>query len=751
MRSFFGVLAMLSSLAATAGDASELTIERLSAAPDLNGPVLRAAQFSPDGTLVTYLQAAADDKDRFDLWAFDISAREARQLVDSRRLAPDEGELSAEEEARRERQRISQLKGIVEYSFSDDGTALLFPLAGDLYYYPLAGDEAGKVRRLTATEGYETDARFSPRGNYVSFIRDQNLFAYDLRADRELEITADGTGPVSFGMAEFIAQEEMDRDTGYWWSPDERRIAYARVDETPVDEVERFEIHAEQTQVIRQRYPATGRPNARVDLFIAAVDDPQAVPIDLGAEADIYVARVDWFPDGRQLLVQRQSRDQKQLDLLKVDADSGKSHVLFSETSDSWVELHNELTFLESGAGFIWSSQRSGYPHLYLYDSSGRLQHPLTRGPWSVAGGRKALAGIDEASGRVYFTGTFDRYTECHLYSVPLDGRRADRPRRITTERGWHEIDMSRDTRHFIDRYSSVDQPPQVALKSRDGTRIAWLLENRLDASHPYAPYVATRPRIEFGTLAAADGQVLHWQLAKPRDFDASRTYPVVFNVYGGPHGQTVMNVWQGRGGRLQEYMVRRGYLFFSLDNRGAARQGARSDASLLGRMASVEVEDQVAGAKYLATLPYVDADRIGVFGWSYGGYMALHMMLQAPEVFHAGVAGAPVTDWRLYDTHYTERYMGTPEANAAGYTASSVWPYVEDLAGPLLIIHGMADDNVLFAHSTKLIAALQKAGKPFDVMVYPGHKHALLNHADVGPHAYMTISRFFEQHLAAR
>jgi dipeptidyl-peptidase-4 len=751
MRKLLGIIAMLTPIAGLAADAAELTIDRLFAAPDLNGPVLRGLEFAPDGRRITFLKASAEDKDRFDLWEYNAKSGESRQLVDSRRLVPDEGELSAEEQARRERQRISSLKGIVEYSFSDDGRILLFPLAGDLYVYALTGQGAGTPRRITQTDAYETDARFSPKGRYVSFIRDQNLVVFDLQKNTEIAITQDGAGPVSFGMAEFIAQEEMDRDTGYWWSPDDSRIVYARVDESGVDEVERFEIYAEESRLVRQRYPATGRPNAVVALFVASLDDRAAVPVDLGTNTDIYVARVDWFPDGRNLLVQRQSRDQKRLDLLKVDARSGASQLLFAETSDSWVELHNDLTFLERRDAFIWKSQRTGYPHLYLYDNDGKLIHALTAGDWMVVGTPKAIAGVDEKAGRVYFTGSYDGYTERHLYSIGLDGAAPGEPQRITTERGWHEIDMAADAQRFIDRYSSVDQPLQVSVKDRNGKHLGWLLENRLDASHPYAPYLATRPQVEFGTLPAADGRKLAWQLMKPRDFDSDRRYPVIVNVYGGPHGQMVMNAWQARGRQLAEYLVRRGFLFFSIDNRGASQQGVASDAALLNHMASVEVDDQVAGAKWFASQPYVDEERIGVFGWSYGGYMALHLMFRAPEVFRAGVSGAPVTDWRLYDTHYTERYMGTPQSNPAGYEASSVFPYVSGLAGPLLVMHGMTDDNVLFANSTKLFAALQAAGQPFDIMVYPGHKHALLSHADVGPHAYMTISRFFERNLAPR
>ncbi|HSG66607.1 MAG TPA: DPP IV N-terminal domain-containing protein, partial [Gammaproteobacteria bacterium] len=441
-------LVMAGLLTSAGARATELTIDRLFTAPNLSGPALRSLEFSPDGQRVTYLQGAQDDKDRFDLWEYSLRERQARLLVDSRQLVPQEGNLSPEEEARRERQRISALKGIVEYSFSKDGRSLLFPLGGDLYVYDLAAPAARAVRRLTNTESYETDARFSPRGRYVSFIRDQDLFVYDLRESRELALTTDGEGVISNGMAEFIAQEEMDRDTGYWWAPDDSRIVYARVDETPVRELERFEIFAEDVQVVRQRYPATGTPNAKVDLFIVSPDGGERVPIDVGSDVDVYLARVDWFPDGRNLLAQRQSRDQRRLDLLKVDAGTGASRLLFSETSDQWVELNDELTFLEGEGGFIWASQRSGFQHLYLYDDEGRLLRPLTAGSWMVIGTPRAIVAVDEPARRVYFTADRDAYSERHLYVASLDGEAVQQPVRITRERGWHDVKMSRDARH---------------------------------------------------------------------------------------------------------------------------------------------------------------------------------------------------------------------------------------------------------------------------------------------------------------
>jgi dipeptidyl-peptidase-4 len=731
----------------TPAAAEELSIERLYAAPDLSGPRLRGAQVAPDGRRVMYLKAAADDRDRFDLWEFEPATGRSGLLLDARLLAPPDARLSAEEAARRERQRTAALRGIVDYAVAADGRALLVPVGGELYLYDLTAPASSALRHLAPGGPDPTDAQLSKQARYVSYVRDHDLYAFDLGANKELRLTTDGGGPVSNGVAEFIAQEEMGRTTGYWWSPDDRRIAFARVDESPVAEIERFEVNADDVTVVKQRYPQAGAANARVELYVLDVESGARRPVDLGTVRDFYVARVDWFPDGRHLLVERQSRDQKRLDLLKIDVETGASRVIVSETSDYWVELHDDLHFLKQRHGFLWLSQRSGYQHIYRYDDDGRLLGQLTGGDWLVIGVPHAIVGVDEAKGLVYFTGTRDGYAERQLYSVPLDARLPSTPRRLTTEPGWHAVTMARDAQLFVDQYSSTDRPPAAAVKDAAGTRLAWLLENPLDGEHPYAPYLLDRPTTEFGTLPAADGTPLPWELKKPRNFDPTHRYPVVVSVYGGPHGQNVANAWSVEFG---EYLVRRGFLLFALDNRGAGRQGARADAALYRRMGTVEVEDQVAGAKYLKSLPFVDADRIAVYGWSYGGYMALNLMLRAPGVFRVGVAGAPVTDWRLYDTHYTERYMGMPADNAAGYAASSVLGYAKNLAGPLLIVHGMADDNVLFTNSTRLMSEFQKLGVQFDTMVYPGRKHGLTRQSDVGPHALHTIARWLERELVA-
>jgi dipeptidyl-peptidase 4 len=658
----------------------QLSLERIFAAPDLSGASLRNPRFSPDGRLVTFLQGRADDKDRLDLWAWDVQRRRAARLVDSTSLGAGSGASAAggdpapgtapgdepgdepgkepnearndEEQQRRERQRTSSLSGIVDYAFSPDSRRLLFPVDGDLWLFDRDAPPARAVRRLTRTAAVETDPKFSPRGRFVSFVRGGNLFVLDLASGREQPVTRGGAGTLQFGVAEFVAQEEMDRSTGYWWAPDESRIAFTRVDEAPVDEVERFEILASSVRVIRQRYPAAGRPNADVQLWIAALRraadgalqvappvraslgggaPPQA---GSGATPDGYLARVDWFPDASALAVQWQSRDQRRLVLRRIDAADGRSQDLLEERSDSWVPLHDELTFLPRRRAFLWASNRSGYRHLYLYGYDGRLRRPVTAGEWMVTGdgGERAIEAVDEARGLVYFTANRETPIERHLYSAPLDGPTGDAAidaglRRLTTRAGWHSVTMSPDARLWLDTFSDPGTPPSLTLHRTAGRQVDELVANRLDDTHPYAPFLAGTLPTEFGTLRAADGQVLHYQLIRPRTREPGQRHPVVVDVYGGPGFQRVRRAWAGfprsNEGFFRQYLAQQGYVVFTLDNRGSGFRGDAFEAALHRRLGSVEVEDQVRGVAFLRTLPFVDPARIGVYGWSYGGYLA--------------------------------------------------------------------------------------------------------------------------------
>ena len=725
--------------------------------PDLAGPGLREPKFSPDGRYVTYLQGKADNKDQHDLWAFDTRTGASRMLVDSRQLAGEE-KLSVEEEARRERQRTAALRGIVEYQFSSDGRRLLIPLAGDLYLYDLAA-KANPVTRLTQSESYETDAKLSPRGRYVSFVRDQNLFVIDLHTRQERAITTDGAGSIQNGVAEFIAQEEMGRSTGYWWSPDDAYIAYARIDDAPVQEVERFEINADGARMFRQRYPAAGTTNTQVELKVISLAANAVTNVDLGLKApemsDGYLARVDWFPDSKSLAVQRQTRDQKKLELLQVDAGSGKWRVMLTETSPHWVHLHGDFQFLKSRRGFVWASRRTGYKHLYLYDLDGNLQRPLTAGDWMVVGnGANGLVGVDERKGRVYFMANAASPLERQLYWTSLDTQEPSKITRVSREPGWHDAKLLPGAGGYLDQFSSSDTPPSVSLRKPDGSVQHWLLRNRLDESHPYHRYLSDHVKEEFGTLAASDGQTLYYRLLKPKNMQPNRRYPAVIDTYGGPGVQYVRGDWMGGPrapqGLFRQVLAQNGFVVFTVDNRGSGSRGDAFESVIAGRTGKVEIEDQLRGVEFLKSQPYVDASHIGIIGWSYGGYMSL-MALTTTKAFRAGVSGAPVTDWRLYDTHYTERYLGTPQANSAGYAASAVPTYANALNGSLLLVHGMADDNVLFTNSTLLMQQLQSLSKPFDVMTYPGGKHALIRMPQQGRHFYETVLRYFQRELGGK
>jgi dipeptidyl-peptidase-4 len=738
--------ALVACAVATASHAAELTIDRLFDAPALAGPTIVGLKISPDGSRVTYLQGKPDYKDRLDLWEYDIRQGRARILVDATALVPTTEKLSDEELSRRERQRTAALSGIVEYTFAPSGRALLFPLGGHLYYFDLAKHPKEAVIEINRSNGFASDATVSPAGGYLAFIRDQNLHVYDLAKGREKALTNDGGGPIKNGMAEFVAQEEMDRTTGYWWAPDDRHIAFARVDETPVKVTERFEIAADNVATFAQRYPAAGGANVLVRLGVTDVQSGAVTWIDLGNDTDIYLARVNWLPDGKTLAIQRESRDQRKLDLLFADIETGRSHVVLTETRNSWIELHNELSFLLHSREFIWASSRDGFRHLYLYDYDGHLLRQLTAGEWNVDDFRtRAVKGIDESRRLVYFTATEKSPTERQFYSASLDTQDPQKIHRISREDGIHEINMSADARFYVDDFTSSTQPPQVSLHTADGTRTAQLLENRLDSGHPDSPYLADNSVPEIGTLTAIDGQILYYRIFKPLHFDPQKKYPAIVDVYGGPGVQRVLDNWSGSS--FAQILTRAGYVVFQLDNRGTAFRGTAFQAPIHNKLGEAEVTDQVQGARWLAAQGFVDPSRIGVWGWSYGGYMTLMLMFKAPEIFRAGVAGAPVTDWSLYDTHYTERYLDRPQDNAAGYAASSVLPYAKDLKGKLLVMHGMADDNVLFLHSAKLFRKLQDLGKPFDVMVYPGAKHGLIRQHD-GRHAYATIKRFFDESL---
>jgi dipeptidyl-peptidase 4 len=755
MKAFLLSLAMM--MTTVPAHAEKLTLEAITGSASLSGPSLNNPKISPDGQRVTFLRGKADAVNQLDLWEYHIASGKTQLLVDSKTLMSGEEVLSDEEKARRERQRIAGLSGIVDYHWSSDGKTLLFPLGGELFLYELASSNAKKI---TSGKGFATDPKISPLAGYVSFIRERNLWVIDLKKNQEIQITNDASDVIANGVAEFVADEEMNRHTGYWWAPDDSAIAFTRIDETPVPVQKRFEIYPDRTDIIEQRYPAAGDANVLITLHVQRIAartssmhklangqtvslsnqplGPDRIKIDLGNNPDIYLTRVQWR-DPQHLTFQRQNREQRLLDLVEVDVASNKQTLLLQEISKSWINLHDNLRFLKDGS-FVWSSEQSGFMHLSLHARDGKKLKTLTQGNWQV----DEVLAVDESKRRIYFSGTKATAREKHAYWTDFNG---STPIQLTQNAGMHQVKFASDASVYVDGWSNTQTPPQAALHEADGKKITALLDNEIDAGHPYQKYLAAHGKTEFGELKAANGETLHYSLIKPFDFDPNKKYPVVVWVYGGPAAQTVTNSWPGRADAFfNQYLSQNGYLVFSIDNRGTPRRGVKFGSALFRQQGDVEVIDQLRGVEFLKSLPYVQADKIGVYGWSNGGYMTLMLLAKASTTYACGVAGAPVTDWGLYDTHYTERYMDLPKNNTAGYEASTVFAHLDGLRSKLLLIHGMADDNVLFTNSTKLMSELQKRGTAFELMTYPGAKHGLRGKDAL--HRYRLSEDFFNRCL---
>ncbi len=710
-----------------------LTLDRIFASPALTGKVPRTAKLSPDGKLVTLLRNRPDDIERYDLWAIDTATGQARMLVDSKKVGSG-AELSEAEKMQRERARLSGLKGIVAYDWAPDGQHILVPIDGDLYL----ADLAGNVRRLTDTKASELDGTVSEKGRFVSFVRDNRFHVLDLASMTDRAITPEGAATTSWGLAEFIAQEELSRFRGAWWAPDDSRIALTKVDESGVEVATRASIGADKTTTFEQRYPRAGTANAKVDLYLMNPDGSGMVKADLGSNPDVYLARVDWLPDASGLIVQRQSRDQKTLDLIRIDARTGAATPLLTDRSDMWINLNDDLKPLKDGS-FLFSSERSGYRHLYRW-TRGRIT-PITSGPWVV----DKLVGVDELAGTLFFTADRERSIDNGYYR--LDYRRPGaKPVLLTKPQTSNDAVMDKSGRLALVTTNYPGQPAQVWLADATGKRLAWVEENRIDATHPWAPFAAAQVTPTFGRLTAADGVTqLDYKLLKPALAPGQRA-PVLVHVYGGPQAQDVTNEFVAP---LDQYLVQQGYVVFAVGNRGQEGRGTAFQKPAYRALGGVEVADQLAGLAWLKQQGFVDPAKVAVFGWSYGGYMTLKLLEAAPHAFAAGIAVAPVVRWDLYDTHYSEHYMGDPRTGRAAYDKADALHDTTKIADPLLLMHGMADDNVLFQNSTEFMAKMQEEKIPFETMLYPGKTHAISG-PNVSVFLYQTIERFLARNGVA-
>ena len=691
----------------------QLTLEDVARYPRPGMNVPNQVEFTPDNQKVAFLLATAGSLAQ-ELWTYDLISGERRQLT---QLATDTvshtGQFSLDEELRRERSRQRGL-GVTSYQFAqttENGPLiLLIPFDGRLY---LARNDE-HLTPLSNTEG-AIDPQLSPDGTHVAFVHDGELYSLKTDGSEQLRILTSGAEDgVTNGLAEYIAQEEMGRHKGFWWSPDGKRLAFVRADSRHIPKYSIVHQGTEQVFNEEHRYPFTGMRNAIVQLGIVSVNGkPEEVTwMELGSNHDIYLARVAWRPDG-VLTALIQSRDQRSQKLMAFNPLNGESTTMIEEQGHPWLNLHDNLRFLRSGE-FLWSSERSGFNHLSLHDHDGHEIRTLTDGQWMVTG----QVTVDEDQRIVYFQGTFDSPLERHLYAVPIDGGPL---RRVTQEAGWHDVVISPDQRTFVDIWQSLQQPPKLVLRNMADAEVRGLLLESEDIT----PALLGLCVPEITSFYSTDGVLLYaaiYASEETRSVDQPR--PLVVGVYGGPGFQSITSTWSQTVDMRAQYLAQQGYVVLNVDNRGSSNRGLAFEAPIARSMGNIEVSDQVDGVRFLASRPYVDSTRVGIYGWSYGGYMTLRALMHAPDVFKVGISGAPVTFWEGYDTHYTERYMGLPDTNESGYQTSAVLPYVEQMVGKLMLVQGLVDENVHARHAMRLIEALTTAAKDYELVIFPEARH---------------------------
>jgi dipeptidyl-peptidase-4 len=685
-----------------------LTIERIFGQPDLSGELDQGVMWAPDNHSFTFLENRGGGKlTKSELWQFDALTGELSMLISSDRL---EKFLSLESNEPSETIGTKR-QSLTKCQWAPTGSALLLVSPHRLAWHDL---KSQTTRILVSDHQELSDAKVSPDGKYISFVREHNLWLVNIADGKERSLSTNGTEEIRKGELDWTYLRELGLSTGYWWSPDSKAIAFLELDERKVTNFPFADSHGFTGAVEMQRYPLGGSSIPVARILVVHLVDGKLTPVDIGTDTEIYIPRVQWLPDSRHLAVQRLNRPQTNLDLLLSDPTSGKSNILLSEKDLYWINVSDDLHFLKDSRRFLWSSERSGYRHLFLYDLTGRQLAQLTKGDWEVT----RVAGLDESKGIVYFNATEKSPLEHHLYRTGLDGSGF---KRITKEDGTHLTNLSADAEIFLDTYSNTSTPPRQDFYRADGKKLTTLKENKV----PELAAMHLSP-VEFFTIKSHDGILLNCSMIKPPDFDPSKKYPVLIFTNGGPHVQVVVNAWTGSTYLWHELMAQKGYIIFSVDNRGSGGRGHLFEEPIHYRFGALELSDQRDGGEWLKHQPFVDGERIGIWGWGYGGHMTLHAVFQMPQMFKVGFAGSPVTDWHFYNAAYTERYIGLLPLHEESYQESSPIKSAEKFKGKLLLAHGTGDDTVHYCNTLALIDELIEAGKYIEVMTFPGRGHDL-------------------------
>jgi dipeptidyl-peptidase-4 len=614
--------------------------------------------------------------------------------------------------------------------FSGSGKELLYSTGGDLF---LIHTDTGKWQQLTKTAEVEEDGKLSPDGKMVSFRKGSDLYVLEIASGKETRLTHDGSETLLNGKLDWVYPEELELGTAYWWSPDSKSIAYLQFDVSREPIVPHEDVLGLRARYEPERYPQVGENNADIHLGVVPVAGGATRWLEVGDTRRSYlIARAGWMPDSRGVYVVRMNRVQNRLELFSIGVESNTPSMILKEADPYWINLDGDVKFLKDGKRFLWTSEKDGYRHIYLYSNDGKESKQLTKGEWEVRG----FTAVNDD--RVFYVSDEGNPLEQHFYSVKFDG---SGKQKLDQEEGWHSVSGAGS--YFLDTYSNLKSPPRTVSRSADGVELGIYR----DAN--------TKPMEEFQILPTeivkfkgADGTELYGKMIKPAGFQAGKKYPVIVNVYGGPGVMLpVENRWSGLS--MDQVYAHKGYVVWQCENRGGQGRGHRFETAIFRNLGAAELADQVAGVKYLVSLGFADEKRIGIHGWSYGGFMTLNALLNAPDVFRCGISGAPVTSFLNYDTIYTERYMGLPSENTEGYKNTSLSLKAGNLKAKLMLVHNYEDDNVLFQNSLQMTNALQNAGKQFEYMLYSQKTHGVGGVA--GEQMNASMLDFFERNLAGK
>jgi dipeptidyl-peptidase 4 len=758
-------LALLLALPATAQQAADtvaLSLETLFNSSTFAGRGFQGGQWAEAGPVVRYIERDAD-AGATHLMEYNLETDTRTRLIDGTQLKKPDGD---------------GLIQIQAYTYSDDRSKVLLYTDSERVwrlntkgYYYLYDIGTGAVTPIAdRADGFQMFAKMNPAGTHVAFVRDRDLWLVDLATMAETRLTDTGSeGGVINGTFDWVYEEEFGLRDGFRWSPDGRHIAFFQLDESATRDFQMTDFRTLYPEYTRFRYPKAGEVNSEIRIGVIDVPSGETRFFETetwgnDSEDTEYISLMGWTPDiggqhdGRHLVwMFRMNRDQTNLDLLYGDPATMAVETVLEEESDWWIDVETgfsdldmgTITYLDDDRHFVWRSDRTGFSHLYLYENDGTFVRPLTAGDWDVTN----FNGIDEVAGALYVTGTLDSPMERHLYRVPFgsDGTNgaAAEPVRITERAGWHTVNLSNDRRYFLDTYSNTTTPSVVSLHSIDGEQLV-VLEDNADLAARVASLGL--PPAEFMTVPAADGTPLNAYLIKPSDFDPNREYPLLIHTYGGPGSQEVRDAWGGTERLWHHWLAEEhGILVAGVDNRGTGGRGKTFKALTYKQLGILEAEDQTAAAKHFGAMDFVDEDRVGIWGWSYGGYLSLLAMLyeDGPETFRLGVAVAPVTNWRFYDTIYTERYLSTPQKNPEGYDLGSPVTYADRMRDDqkMLIVHGDFDDNVHVQNAVVMADALIEANKQFEMMLYPGRNHGIYG-GTTRLHLFTLLTDFITENL---